>query len=1201
MVSGSSFGKRNVMDVLQEGLIRTNEKCVGCNKCISVCSCPGATIATLSAEGSNIIKVDPSKCIACGACFDACEHHAREYVDDTEQFLEALRDGEDVSVFFAPAFKANYPDTYGQILGKLKTLGVNRFISVAFGADITTWGYLNYLAKNDVKGVISQPCPAVVEYIEKYIPELLPKLIPVQSPLMCAAIYARKHLGLTGKMAFIGPCIAKKNEITAERGQGLVSYNVTFDHLMKKMRTMDVEPSEYSEETDCGLGSIYAMPGGLKENIYWFLGEDAFVRQIDGEKQMYEYLMENKERILDADCPYTMYDALNCKDGCLCGTGVESDVCSKEDVLLQIHRIKEKSKKQGRTGAWASGLSPEERLREFNRQFADLKLEDYLCTYTDKSQDDTWKKPTEEELNVIFENMNKTTEEERTINCSCCGYHSCRDMAEAIFNGFNHKENCIHYIKDVLEGISTEYPTVFAIHENNGSIHVVKNNGEVSISKWIESGLDHLNYENALKNYIDRYVDEADRERVWNEARLSELNKKLDAFGHHSITFLKHTESGDCIYYQMNYSRMKGRKDIILSFRNIDEIIRSEQEKEKKIEEALAAAEQANKAKSSFLANMSHEIRTPINAILGMDTMILRESKQGEVLDYARNVKTAGNTLLSLINDILDFSKIESGKMEVIPDRYRLDSVINDLLNMMRPKAEEKGLDLILDMKDGIPAQLIGDEVRVKQIMINLLNNAVKYTKQGSVTMSVSYEEDGQDAIILCFAVKDTGIGIRKEDMNVLFSPYERIKENDNKLIEGTGLGLSITRSLLEKMDSRLEVESEYGEGSVFSFKIKQPVWGVDRISADTLSLSHGDEEEANVEMFHAPDAQILAVDDVEMNLLVLSNLLKRSKITPEVCLSGAEAVTKAAGKKYDLIFLDAMMPGMSGEDTLFEIKKSCPLNAETPVVVLTANAIVGARESYINIGFTDYLSKPIDGNKLESLVKMYLPAEKILSASDDIGQEGGQQAADGLNDPDRQALEALKKLPEINTDNGISASGDTSVYLTVVKNFADTSGSRIDAISNYLENKDYANYTIQVHALKSSARLIGYDALSFLAFQMEMAGKENRIGDIEENTPELLDKYREISGKLTGIFDTSSGKEKKELSEKKAGRRFGELLELMEAFDFESAREMFAELADYKLPESCEPLYTKLKPLMADVCRDEVISLLKDYFGDKK
>ncbi len=433
-----------------ESLVFTNDNCIGCNKCTRVCSCEGACVTNESASGMRI-DVDANRCVACGACFDVCEHHAREYNDDTVRFFEDLKRGERISLLIAPAFKASYPQEYESVLGGLKALGVRHLINVSFGADITTWGYLNYIKKHNFLGGISQPCPAVVSYIERYTPELIPRLFPVQSPLMCAAIYARNEMKISDKLAFISPCIAKKLEIDDVNNKGYVSYNVTFDHLMDYVRKNNVRGALKSDEIEYGLGSIYPMPGGLKENVQWFLGESIFVRQVEGERHMYHYLEENKKQIAESRTPYLFIDALNCSSGCIYGTGCEADRAKTDDVLCNLFQIRESSKKNNSASAWSKRLSPQKRLKRLNQQFRGLKLEDYLRKYTNRSAECIHKVPTPAEREAIFRDMEKRTEEERTINCSCCGYDSCDKMVEAIYNGFTRKENCIYYIKKKVE------------------------------------------------------------------------------------------------------------------------------------------------------------------------------------------------------------------------------------------------------------------------------------------------------------------------------------------------------------------------------------------------------------------------------------------------------------------------------------------------------------------------------------------------------------------------------------------------------------------------------------------------------------------------------------------------------------------------------------------------------------------------------
>ena len=414
------------------------------------------------------------------------------------------------------------------------------------------------------------------------------------------------------------------------------------------------------------------------------------------------------------------------------------------------------------------------------------------------------------------------------------------------------------------------------------------------------------------------------------------------------------------------------------------------------LEEQKRIADEANRAKSSFLANMSHEIRTPINAVLGMDEMIIRESGEKNIRAYARDIKTAGKTLLTLINDILDFSKIEEGRMEILPTQYDLSSVINDLVNMIRPRAEKKGLKFDVTVDSGVPHILYGDEIRIKQVALNILTNAVKYTNEGSVHLLVGYSKLDDDNIALSFMIEDTGIGMKEDEMDKLFSPFSRMEEKRNRTIEGTGLGMSIVRQLLDLMDSNLDVKSVYGEGSKFSFTIKQKV--INWESMGDISgrfVKEADDTEVYHELFHAPDANILVVDDTEVNLSVFCNLLKQTMVRVDTALSGKEAISLAKDKHYDIIFIDHMMPDMDGIETLDRLNADTDISS-TVCIALTANAVSGAREMYLAAGFADYLSKPVDGRRLEEMIRKYLPEDKI-HAADECGHEGISSVCDSM------------------------------------------------------------------------------------------------------------------------------------------------------------------------------------------------------------
>ncbi|MBR6159998.1 MAG: response regulator [Lachnospiraceae bacterium] len=433
-----------------------------------------------------------------------------------------------------------------------------------------------------------------------------------------------------------------------------------------------------------------------------------------------------------------------------------------------------------------------------------------------------------------------------------------------------------------------------------------------------------------------------------------------------------------------------------------------------RLEEQKRMADEANRAKSAFLANMSHEIRTPISAVLGMDEMIIRESREKNIRSYAKDIKTAGRTLLSLINDILDFSKIEEGRMEILPTQYDLSSVINDLRNMILPRAQKKGLKFVLDVERQIPHILYGDEIRIKQVLLNLLTNAVKYTNEGQVSLTVGFSEADSDNIMLSFEIEDTGIGMKEEDMDRLFSPFSRIEEKRNRTIEGTGLGMSIVHQLLELMDSDLDVKSEYGKGSRFGFAIKQKVVNPEPMGDITARFSGEDDGEVYHELFHAPDANILVVDDTEVNLSVICNMLKQTKVHIDTALSGKAALALAKDNHYDIALIDHMMPDMDGIETLHALKRGTCCT-DTVCIVLTANAVSGAREKYLGAGFDDYLSKPVDGRRLEKMMKKYLPEYKVRTPAGSVTADSvissGKASRIMVIDDDEVILETSKEI----------------------------------------------------------------------------------------------------------------------------------------------------------------------------------------------
>ena len=612
------------------------------------------------------------------------------------------------------------------------------------------------------------------------------------------------------------------------------------------------------------------------------------------------------------------------------------------------------------------------------------------------------------------------------------------------------------------------------------------------------------------------------------------------------------------------------------------------QELNQKAETAAAA----NEAKSTFLSNMSHEIRTPINAVLGMNEMILRESREPNVIEYAENIHTAGSTLLGLINDILDFSKIEAGKMEIVPVDYDLSSVFNDLVNMIHTRADAKGLELLLDFDQETPKLLYGDEIRIKQVITNILTNAVKYTEKGSVTFSVKFERvpDDPDSVLLCVAVKDTGIGIKPEDMEKLFSKFERIEEKRNRNVEGTGLGMTITLNLLEKMGSSLQVESTYGVGSTFSFKLRQRVnkWeplGDYKASYQELLKGH----KKYREKFTAPEALVLMVDDNPMNLTVFKSLIKQTKVQVDTANDGDEGLLLAKEKKYDIIFLDHMMPGKDGIETLHELKKqeSGP-NRNTPVICLTANAISGAREQYIEAGFNDYLTKPIDTDKLEEMLLTYLPQEKM--------QEAGEEVMVQENEEIPESLAPLQGAEWLDMRIGIKNSGSVEAYLPLLKIFYESIDETEQAIEGFYAERNIKDYTIKVHALKSSARIIGAKEFGEEAQLLENAGKAGNMDYIRAHHENFIETYRGFTAQLAVVFaneQTAAEDEKHEADAVLMESVYEEMREAAEEMDCDRLEEIFTEMEDYRIPDGEVELYKKLKQAVDHFDYEGILTLL--------
>lgn len=627
------------------------------------------------------------------------------------------------------------------------------------------------------------------------------------------------------------------------------------------------------------------------------------------------------------------------------------------------------------------------------------------------------------------------------------------------------------------------------------------------------------------------------------------------------------------------------------------------EQKNVELEKAFTAIEKAESARDVFLANMSHELRTPINTILGLNELILRESQDEAIKEYALDIKHAGNILLTLVGDILDFSKLEAGQMELSDGTYDISSLLNDLINGISIQLRKKKLDLELDIAKDIPYKLSGDEIHLRQIISNLLSNAVKFTDQGKVTLHLGWKKTGDDEIEIDLAVRDTGVGIKEKDISKLFGVFQRMNAiTKNKNDSGTGLGLAITDRLVEMMGGRLEVQSTYGKGSVFSFRIVQKV--VDYAPLGDFEKQYNESLHGSKnykQKFIAPMGRVLIVDDNAMNLAVAQGLLKETRLQIDVAGSGEECLALLKRKTYHVICLDHMMPVMDGVETLHEIRKLEGNPAvDTPVIALTANAVSGAREFYLNEGFQDYLTKPIDADKFENMLIEYLPDNVVY-----LTQE--QNAEDDVGQGDEAEIVALEnKLSGIgfNVRNGLKYMGnDMMLYGKVLQDFQLILKEKEDALKDFLKKRDMPGYAIIVHSLKGNARNVGADNLADEAFELEKMSKAGQLEDVEVRSPILFNLMKNVRRDLKAYLN-SENKNSKESAKLEAEAKvkitegdwkqaLRELAGRLDDFDGDSVNEKLEELKRYDRPESDRKMLRLCEKAVKDYAYDIALEVV--------
>lgn len=725
-------------------------------------------------------------------------------------------------------------------------------------------------------------------------------------------------------------------------------------------------------------------------------------------------------------------------------------------------------------------------------------------------------------------------------------------------------------------------------------IMVISMNGRITLLNSAAEQMLGLSEDDVGNTFINVFLLKEGTDD-FNEAILASIYEKRKVSSV-PVSYTMDGESRDLIL-TTSYIMNDGERSVVAVMKDVTELnelkdARTALERIKKLnaeyEKAKEEAERANAAKSIFLSNMSHEIRTPINAVLGMNEMILRESENEQVRSYAQSIRSAGKTLLFLINDILDMSRIESGKMEIIPVEYEPAGLMMDLWNMIYLRVQEKDLSVCFTLDETLPRVLFGDDVRVKQIVTNLLTNAVKYTSKGGIHMSVDYERRSEGALVLVISVKDTGMGIKKEDMGKLFESFQRLDEEKNRNIEGTGLGMNITMSLLSMMNGDMKVESEYGKGSVFTVRIPQRiVCGKPGGDFETFRSRQEQESKISGQTYEAPEAHVLVADDNSMNLTVFTSLLKRTRIRITTASSGKECLSLVKKEPYHIIFMDHRMPEMDGVETLHEIQKltDCP-NRDTPVIVLTANAAAGAKEDYQREGFADFLSKPVDGNLLEQTVKAYLP-RKLVKYREALEPEPGKPGILAQNGQFSDYGISLK--------NGIShAQNDDETYLELVRLFLKEKKKQ-EMMRGLIDAGNMKDYAVFVHGLKGNARTLGADVLADIAFWHEKESRAGNTAYVETHFEELLDVWDQAQEGFLELWNAWGGK----AWETVCGG--GQECLILTQDDLEKAAALLDEFqAKETIAQIEEWLKYPLEPRMRERLR-EAFEALKDEFDEEK